>query len=83
MLLVVVVVVIVPFSHIEGVFLGTAGVWGRGATFNPAAAPCSILVMIFQSWWIILAVFRKANVSYFWDAVGSVQEPFGIQMIAN
>lgn len=78
-----VVVVILPFSHIEGVFLVTAGEWGRGVTFNQAAAPCSIMVMIFQSWWIIPAVFRKANVSYFWDAIDSVQEPFGTQMIAN
>lgn len=78
-----VVVVILPFSHIQGVFLVTAGEWGRGVTFNQAAAPCSIMVMIFQSWWIIPAVFRKANVSYFWGAIDSVQEPSGTQMIAN
>lgn len=41
------------------------------------------MVVIFQSWWLILAVFGKENVSYFWDAVDSVREPFGIQMIAS
>lgn len=66
------------FLHIEEGFLVTAGVWGRGDTFSQPAALCSILMVTFQSLWIILAVFRKENVSNFWEAIDSVQEPFGI-----
>lgn len=50
----------------------TAGVWGRGVTFSQPAALCSILMVTFQSLWIILAVFRKENVSNFWEAIDSV-----------
>lgn len=83
MSLLLVVLVILSFSHTERGFPVTAGEWGRGVTFNQPAAPCSIVLVIFQSWWLILAVFGKENVSYFWDAIGSVQEPLGVSMIAS
>lgn len=59
-------------------FTGWGGFPGDSWSMGEGESLSIVQLLCVASGWIILAVFRKENVSDFWNAVDSVQESFGI-----